>query len=119
MVAETARSRPSAKRIVAATFGMVLIVAIGALTLRFTSNSPVRYSDPRENFKDGSTGGEILSGIPYSIAHGTMLANPFRGWLPLAQRPRQTPGTVLPGCVFDQCGTAPHNFGTNRSSRSC
>jgi hypothetical protein len=67
MVAETPPSKPSGKRIIAAAFGMLLIVAIGALMLRFTSNSPVRYSDPGENFKYGSTGGEILSGIPYSI----------------------------------------------------
>jgi hypothetical protein len=37
------------------------------LVLRITSNSPVIYAAPEEHFKYGSTGGEILDGIPYSV----------------------------------------------------
>ncbi len=34
---------------------------------RFTRNVAVEYPDAVENFKYGSTGGEILNGIPYSV----------------------------------------------------
>jgi len=46
---------------------VILIVGLIYLALRLTSNSPVAYADPKEHFKYGSTGGEIRSGIPYSI----------------------------------------------------
>jgi processive rubber oxygenase RoxA-like protein len=47
---------------------VVLIVVAGLYFVnRFTSNSPVRHDDAVENFKYGSTGGEIEVGIPYSV----------------------------------------------------
>lgn len=55
---------------VRASMAIVIIVCVAIalyLVLRFTSNSPVTYSDDVENFKYGSTGGEINSGIPYSV----------------------------------------------------
>jgi hypothetical protein len=44
-------------------------VAVAALYfgVRLTSNSPTYYPDAEEHFKYGSTGGEILNGIPYAI----------------------------------------------------
>ena len=47
----------------------VLAVAVAGLYfgVRLTSDSPVAYSDPKEHFKYGSTGGEILNGIPFTI----------------------------------------------------
>ena len=49
----------------------IMLAAIGVATAyllsRLTSNSPVTYSDPKEHFKYGSTGGEIRAGIPYTI----------------------------------------------------
>jgi len=51
---------------------LLLLLAAGLLiglylVSRLTSNSPVVYTDPKEHFKYGSTGGEILNGIPYTI----------------------------------------------------
>ena len=47
---------------------VVFLVAAGIyLLIRFTSNSPVSYDKPEDRFKYGSTGGEIDSGIPYSV----------------------------------------------------
>lgn len=43
----------------------VLVVAISAL--RFTADDPVSYSDPVEQFKYGSTGGEREMGFPYWV----------------------------------------------------
>lgn len=45
----------------------LLAVAALALLPRFTSDRPVEYSDVREHFKYGSTGGERTSGFPYWI----------------------------------------------------
>ncbi len=42
-------------------------VAILYLTLRFTRDRSVEYSDPVEHFKYGSTGGERTSGLPFSV----------------------------------------------------
>jgi len=46
---------------------LVVLFALVYFVGRFTSNVAVEYSDPLEHFKYGSTGGEILTGIPYSI----------------------------------------------------
>ncbi len=46
---------------------LVVLFALVYFLGRFTSNVAVEYSDPLEHFKYGSTGGEILTGIPYSI----------------------------------------------------
>jgi hypothetical protein len=54
-------------RIVAFALFVVLLTAGLYLALRFTSNSPVDYSDAASHFKYGSTGGEISSGIPYAV----------------------------------------------------
>lgn len=54
-------------KIILACEFLLLFVLACYLVIRFTSNQPVSYSDPREHFKYGSTGGEILNGIPYSI----------------------------------------------------
>ena len=51
------------------------VLALGAvvallgllLLLRFTSDSTTAYSEPRQHFFYGSTGGERLTGIPYSV----------------------------------------------------
>ena len=48
---------------------LALLVAVYTY-LRLTSNVPVAYSDAREHFKYGSTGGEIDSGIPLTIWAG-------------------------------------------------
>lgn len=44
----------------------VLVSAL-LLILRFTADRPVEYSDVREHFKYGSTGGERESGLPYWV----------------------------------------------------
>src|SRR5260370_24099527 len=46
---------------------LVVLFALVYFVGRFTSNVAVEYSDQLEHFKYGSTGGEILTGIPYSI----------------------------------------------------
>src|SRR5258708_37760434 len=46
---------------------LVVLFALVYFVGRFTSNVAVEYSDPLEHFKYGSTGGGILSGIPFSI----------------------------------------------------
>jgi hypothetical protein len=65
--ARLARMAPRWRRI--AIVGLILAAGLALLYLviRFTSNSPVRYSDARENFKYGTTGGELRGGIPYTI----------------------------------------------------
>jgi len=54
-------------RLVCVLLVIFLVVAGICLVLRFTSNSPVSYDNPQDRFKYGSTGGEIDSGIPYSV----------------------------------------------------
>lgn len=54
-------------RFVCVLFVVFLVIAGICLVLRFTSNSPVSYDNPQDRFKYGSTGGEIDSGIPYSV----------------------------------------------------
>lgn len=56
----------AARACVLTVLAVVLLIATYFL-VRFTSNRPVDYSDAKEHFKYGSTGGEILSGIPYTI----------------------------------------------------
>lgn len=47
---------------------VIFVAAAGIyLLLRFTSNSPIAYDNPLDSFKYGSTGGEIDTGIPYSV----------------------------------------------------
>jgi len=46
---------------------LVAVFAFVYFVGRVSSNAAVAYSDPLEHFKYGSTGGEILAGIPYSI----------------------------------------------------
>ena len=48
---------------------VIAVIAVGFsyLIWRFTRDDPVRYADPEEHFKYGSTGGERESGIPYWI----------------------------------------------------
>ncbi len=50
---------------------LAAVLAIALLLVyfyaRFTRNVAVEYPDPVEHFKYGSTGGEILNGIPYSV----------------------------------------------------
>jgi mono/diheme cytochrome c family protein len=48
------------------TVAALLVLAV-VLALRFTSDRPVVYDSPEDHFKYGSTGGERLSGIPYSV----------------------------------------------------
>lgn len=57
---------PAARVVLVALCALVLLVVLLA-ALRFTRNTPVAYASPAEHFKYGSTGGEILSGIPYPI----------------------------------------------------
>lgn len=45
----------------------VVVVAGLYLGVRLTSNTPVAYFTAQEHFKYGSTGGEILNGLPYTI----------------------------------------------------
>lgn len=50
------------------TAAVILIVLILVyFWARLTSNSPVEYAELKEHFKYGSTGGEVLTGIPYSV----------------------------------------------------
>ena len=60
----------------------ILALGIAAIWayVRFTSNSPVTYADAENQFKYGSTGGEIESGIPYAIWKA--LPGLFRDYLP-------------------------------------
>lgn len=51
--------------VLAAVAGLLLILVY--FYTRFTRNVAVEYSDPVEHFKYGSMGGEILTGIPYSV----------------------------------------------------
>lgn len=47
---------------------LALLVMLGIYAgVRFTADSPVRYSAIREKFMYGSTGGERTSGLPYSV----------------------------------------------------
>jgi hypothetical protein len=46
---------------------IVAVVAAIYLIARFTSDSTPAYADNIEHFKYGSTGGERLTGIPYSV----------------------------------------------------
>lgn len=50
-------------------WSLVFLAAVTVLyfVLRLTSDRAVTYDSPEEHFKYGSTGGERLSGIPYSI----------------------------------------------------
>src|SRR2546423_3653900 len=58
--------RPWIRRILFAV--VVLIVVAGIyLLVRINRDSPVRYSNIEDSFKYGSTGGERLTGIPYSV----------------------------------------------------
>jgi hypothetical protein len=64
---KTANARGGAARTI--LFVELLAAAIVGLYfgVRLTSDSPVAYTDPKEHFKYGSTGGEILNGIPFTI----------------------------------------------------
>jgi mono/diheme cytochrome c family protein len=46
---------------------LILILGVFVLVPRFTSDNAVAYTDAKEHFKYGSTGGERISGIPYVI----------------------------------------------------
>src|ERR1700730_5485543 len=69
---------------------VLAIVALGFsyLIWRFTRDDPVRYADPEEHFKYGSTGGERESGISYCI--WKVLPKMFPEYLP---GKTYTPGT--------------------------
>jgi hypothetical protein len=54
-------------RRVLAIAGLLAIVGLFYLTIRFQRDQPVGYSNLEEHFKYGSTGGERESGIPYWI----------------------------------------------------
>lgn len=54
------------RRVLAGAGAALLLAGLWAL-LRFTSDRPVSYQDPVENFKYGSTGGERGAGIPLSL----------------------------------------------------
>ena len=58
---------PSRREIALAAVIVVLVLAVVYLLVRFTGNSPVEYDNAEEHFKYGSTGGEILTGIPYGV----------------------------------------------------
>lgn len=49
-----------------ALLALVVVAGVWA-AVRFTSDSPVKYSAIEDHFKYGSTGGERASGIPYSV----------------------------------------------------
>jgi len=68
----------------------VALIAVVSLYLiaRFTRDDPVTYTDPKEHFKYGSTGGERESGIPYWI--WKVLPKMFPEYLP---GETYTPGT--------------------------
>ena len=67
------------RRVIAIACAALLVLAI-CLGRRFTSNRPVTYDNPAENFKYGSTGGEISSGLPYSL--WKLLPEMFPQYLP-------------------------------------
>jgi hypothetical protein len=67
------------RRALTVTSLLLLIVLLLAVR-RFTSNVPVTYADPVENFKYGSTGGEMGSGLPYSM--WVLLPQLFPRYLP-------------------------------------
>jgi hypothetical protein len=50
--------------IILACEALLIFGLLAYFGIRLTSNRPVTYSDPKEHFKYGSTGGEILNGIP-------------------------------------------------------
>ena len=54
-------------RVVLGVIGVVVAAILIYLVARFTTNSPVTYTSAEDKFKYGSTGGEINTGIPYSI----------------------------------------------------
>ncbi len=58
---------------------LLLVLAVYAYC-RFTRDSPVEYASDDDHFKYGSTGGEIVSGIPYAI--WKVLPDLFRDKLP-------------------------------------
>ncbi|MEO8661568.1 MAG: cytochrome c [Bryobacteraceae bacterium] len=55
------------RTVVALVAVAILLLVIAHFFRRFTRDVAVVYSDPVEHFKYGSTGGEIQTGIPYSV----------------------------------------------------
>src|SRR5947208_4564782 len=85
---QTAKSRGWNWRIVLLVVVALLAIGFSYLAWRFTRDDPVRYADPEEHFKYGSTGGERESGIPYWI--WKVLPKMFPEYLP---GKTYTPGT--------------------------
>jgi hypothetical protein len=61
---QPAKSRRWKWRIVLLVIVALLAIGFSYLAWRFTRDDPVKYADPEEHFKYGSTGGERESGIP-------------------------------------------------------
>jgi hypothetical protein len=85
---QTAKSRRWKWRIVLLVVVALLAIGFSYLAWRFTRDDPVKYADPEEHFKYGSTGGERESGIPYWI--WKVLPKMFPEYLP---GKTYTPGT--------------------------
>ena len=85
---QPAKSRRWKWRIVLLVVVALLAIGFSYLVWRFTRDDPVKYADPEEHFKYGSTGGERESGIPYWI--WKVLPKMFPEYLPSKT---YTPGT--------------------------
>lgn len=63
----TSARRLKRYRIFTLTLVVIVIITLALLANRFLVDEPVRYDDPVEHFKYGSTGGERNLGFPYWI----------------------------------------------------
>ncbi len=74
------------RRVFWLVFFLLLIAGVYGIA-RFNRDQPVTYSDIQEHFKYGSTGGERVSGIPYSI--WKVLPKIFARYLPEGYDPQK------------------------------